>query len=140
MYEPNSGCWLWTGGLDTHGYAQLGKPGKNNGNYLAHRLSWELHRGEPIPDGLLVCHKCDVPSCVNPHHMFLGSNQDNTNDKLAKGRQPSKFGEKNPKAKLTEAMVEEIRSSPLPRLELAAKFGVTRTHIGYIQRGDCWAA
>lgn len=75
--EPMSGCWLWTGNL-THGYAALGKK-------RIHRLMWEREHG-PIPQGLYVCHKCDVPLCVNPSHLFLGTQKDNIQDMIQKGR------------------------------------------------------
>lgn len=80
-------CWLWTG-ANLGGkwpYGMLGKPGDPTVLYKAHRLSWELHVG-PIPDGLFVLHKCDVPLCVNPDHLFLGTAADNMADMVQKGR------------------------------------------------------
>jgi hypothetical protein len=76
--EPNSGCWLWDGWVNGRGYGRFGKG-------LAHRISWELHRG-PIPAGMNICHKCDVPPCVNPDHLFLGTQTDNMRDCARKGR------------------------------------------------------
>lgn len=81
--EPNSGCWLWTGSVGSHGYGQLSIPGK--APETAHRVSYRLHNGE-IPAGMLVCHKCDNPVCVNPDHLFLGAPQVNALDCKAKGR------------------------------------------------------
>lgn len=74
-------CWLWTG-------AVAGYPGNDYGAFnkgKAHRFSWELHRG-PIPAGLFVLHKCDVTRCVRPDHLFLGTQKDNMQDMVAKGR------------------------------------------------------
>ncbi len=82
LAEPNSGCWIWTSGWDKAGY------GHSTGNVRAHRLSWEIHVGD-VPSGMLVCHKCDTPCCVNPNHLFLGTPQDNMSDKVSKGRQAS---------------------------------------------------
>ena len=85
MPEPISGCWIWTGSLNKrhNGYGQIrigdGKP------LLAHRASYELHIGT-IPDGMCVLHKCDVPCCVNPNHLFLGTHADNMRDCHSKGR------------------------------------------------------
>lgn len=79
---PESGCWLWEGAVDRYGY---GKIRDNCHRVQAHRVSWILHNG-PIPEGLCVLHKCDVPGCVNPDHLFLGTNKDNTQDALKKGR------------------------------------------------------
>ncbi len=77
-----SGCVLWTAAKEPRGYGNIRWRGRM---WRAHRLSWVAARG-PIPDGLLVCHKCDVPSCINPDHLFLGTHQDNSDDKIKKGR------------------------------------------------------
>jgi hypothetical protein len=83
--EPNSGCWLWTGATGgTSGYGKFYDT-QTRRNLWAHRASWVLHCG-PIPDGMLVLHKCDVRVCVNPDHLFLGTYVDNVADMIAKGR------------------------------------------------------
>ena len=80
--EPISGCWLWIKTTDHKGYAHI----RNNGKILlGHRLAWELHNG-PIPEGLRVLHHCDVRCCVNPYHLFLGTDSDNMKDCSRKGR------------------------------------------------------
>lgn len=79
--EKTDGCWLWRG-VPSQKYGSLGINGKN---YHAHRVSYEIHHG-PIPDGLFVCHRCDVGRCVNPEHLFLGTHQDNMTDLKTKKR------------------------------------------------------
>lgn len=79
-------CWLWTGFRDRNGYGRIRKGSKKSDpTRTAHRHAWEMFNGS-IPDGLLVCHKCDVANCVNPAHLFLGSTADNVADRVAKGR------------------------------------------------------
>lgn len=81
--EPNSGCWLWIGGEHKFGYGVMGD--ENHKSTAAHRISYRLFNGE-ITDGLCVLHRCDVPQCVNPAHLFLGTKKDNTRDAMKKGR------------------------------------------------------
>ena len=129
------GCWNWTAHTDKGGYGTLSvgaSPCKS------HRFSWMIHRGA-IPEGLGVLHKCDNPRCVNPDHLFLGTNTDNTEDRDAKGRQVQ--GDRHPDAKLTSEDVKEIRSVFVPRSRktgaraLARKFGVAKsTLLGVVNR------
>lgn len=79
----NDECWVWTGN-SVYGYGTL-STSRGKSPARAPRISWEIHNG-PIPDGLMVCHKCDNPPCVNPSHLFLGTAKDNANDCVAKGR------------------------------------------------------
>ncbi len=134
---PN-GCWEWTASLSRYGYGQL-RTGtvKEGGRTMtkAHRFSWELHNG-PIPKGLAVCHKCDNRKCVNPEHLFLGTNADNTADMMAKGR--GARGERHGNHKLTDDDVVRIRAlagSMLQR-EIAARFGVNQQTVSKILNGS----
>jgi len=79
-------CWEWTAGCDTYGYGEITIGGENGRNMRAHRISYELLFGE-IPDKLFVLHHCDNRACVNFEHLFLGTNQDNVDDMVNKGRQ-----------------------------------------------------
>lgn len=138
--ESNTGCWLWVPGSSKYGLFCIKRVPR-----LAHRISWVLYRG-PIPDGLLVCHKCDVPRCVNPEHLFLGTYLDNNLDRVSKGRSrynPSR-GEKSFFSKLTESQVKEIRKRHQPGVRgalivLAKDFGITHTYLNKIIRRKTWS-
>ena len=137
--EPNSGCWLWTGLERGAGYGSFNYLGRER---RAHRIAWALLRG-PIPVGMSVLHRCDVRLCVNPAHLFLGTQQDNIRDSIAKGRfntgPCSSPGERNSKARLTEGAVRFIRASALSRAALARLFGVAPSTVRYALRGTTWA-
>ena len=104
-------CWLWTACLNfPNGYGLFSIPKQHGKSITSHRLSYIIHKGE-IPEGMLVCHTCDVKQCVNPDHLFVGSYADNNHDCIAKGRQGYHGcpGEKNGKARLKVEQVLEIR-------------------------------
>lgn len=129
-------CWLWQAGKE-YGYGRIGT-GVGGGRILAHRASWEMHFGR-VPEDLFVLHRCDVKLCVNPNHLFLGTNMDNVLDKVAKGR--AARGEKSGLALLTERKVLEIvrlRTIGYTPLALAVKFGVKRAVIYTVINGVAW--
>jgi hypothetical protein len=98
-------CWIWIGLLSPQGYGRIKIRQKQK---VASRLSWEIHYGE-IPKGMIICHKCDNPACVNPEHLFIGRHKDNTHDMIRKKRKHSNIGENNPMVILNEEKVKEIR-------------------------------
>lgn len=134
-------CWLWQGAPNAYGYGRF-KIKDADGQWLSvhsMRAAWLLLRG-PIGDGLAVCHKCDNRLCVNPNHLFLGTNLENTQDKVSKGRQL--MGEQASKSKLSEVDVVEIRkryAAGVTSMQvLATEFGVTKVAIRFVIRGRTW--
>ena len=123
----NTDCWVWTGSATPNGYGQF-----SCGNYktiLAHRFAYSLWIGE-IQDGKLVCHSCDNKWCVNPKHLFLGSEKDNIQDAIIKRR--LRFGEIHHNSKMTDTQVASCRSkwrSSADTRSLASEFGVSRSTI-----------
>lgn len=153
-------CWLWTGGLNEHGY------GIHGDGRAAHRISWMMEHG-PIPPGFMVLHKCNVRNCINPDHLYLGNAKDNARDRDEAGhtdrngilvaqqkwanmtkeekafaRRNIKYsrGEKHHRAKLTDAQAQEIRARYVPRKVtlqmLADEYGVNNATIHRIISGD----
>lgn len=133
-----SGCHIWTGNRNASQYGQF----KSNRLVKAHRFAWELANG-PIPKGLNVLHRCDNPPCVNPAHLFLGTQADNIRDRDSKGRSNYQRGEHNGSAKLNEGAVMEIRSryatGACGQRQLARDFDVCKTTIAGIVNRKIWA-
>lgn len=141
--QCESGCWLWKRAVNVGGYGHANVPRGARliagiGQSLAHRLAYESFVG-PIPDGLFVCHKCDVPACCSPCHLFLGTHRDNVVDMMAKGR--GNIGSRHGCAKLDEPKVAHIKrmlSTGATQRSIAAKFGVSQRLISGIKRGRFW--
>ena len=139
-FRKTPGCWVWTGLRHEGGYGEF----KGGGHRFAHRFSYELHKG-PIPTGLLVCHKCDNPPCVNPSHLFVGTQKDNMQDMVAKGRhrRTGMSGSSNPQAVLSKFAVQAIRADyatgRFRQRDLARKYGISRTQVSRIVRGEHWS-
>ena len=138
VFDHSTRCWLWTGAKKDTGYGAMKIKGVL---VIAHRMAYELFCG-PIPSGMFVCHKCDVRSCCNPVHLFLGTNADNMQDKKQKGRAHRLRGEANARSKLTNQDIDEIRrrhsEGKESSSELAREFEVSTAHIRKIVSYKRW--
>jgi hypothetical protein len=133
------GCWVWQGPFMRHN--NYGVFCYDRTNRLAHRASYEFHTGVRPPKGMLVCHRCDNPPCVNPAHLFLGTYADNARDMRAKGRGNDARGERSPSAKLTEQEVTTIKArlaAGETRAAIARDYPVHYTTIHAIYVGEHW--
>lgn len=135
---PATGCHLWTGAIRTSGYGAFHRRAPRR-VVATHRFAWELARG-PIPDGMLVCHRCDVRHCVNPDHLFLGTHAENSADMKKKAREAR--GQTLPQTKLTADEVLTIRgawnSGVVMQKQLAQAFGVHQSQIHRIISRKDW--
>lgn len=141
MPEPNSGCWLWTGATTKEGHGRFWVNGKLE---VASRFAYEFFRNK-VPEHLHVLHHCDNPYCINPDHLFLGTHQDNMDDRDNKGRgvipEPS-FGEEHPGSKLTQEQVNKMRDirdkTSLSYQKLGVMFNVTTMTAYRACKGINW--
>lgn len=134
--NETTGCWEWTANRMRNGYGLFWFIDRKR---PAHRVSYELHCG-PIPDGMHTLHHCDNRACINPAHLFIGTNADNMADKVSKGRQHRLKGIASGRAKLTEADVMTIRSSVgLTQREIGERFGITNQQVSSIRSGKRWS-
>ncbi len=137
----STGCRLWTRGRNGDGYGLVWVRGR--GQLLAHRVAYEIWCG-PIVRGLFVCHRCDNPACINPQHLWLGTNRDNAQDMASKGRSPrgQKSAQENSNAKLTNVQVLAIRqrhsTEGLGERRLSRMYRVSRGCIQQILERRTW--
>lgn len=128
-YKPNkNGCWIWMG--HTSKQRRYGAINVNGKQEQAHRASWMIHNGE-IPKGINVLHKCDTGECVNPSHLFLGTQYDNVMDMVKKGRHGGNY-------KLTKSQALEIRTSADNVKILSERYGISITEVYHIRSGRIW--
>lgn len=153
--DKTDDCWNWTGPKTADGYGRLYREGKT---IRAHRLSYEMHHG-PVPSGLIVCHRCDNPSCVNPDHLFVGTGAENIADCEAKGRRnvPARSGDfhwtkRRPdrvakgqvfsRSEITDELVRRLRAryaeGGITQRELAAQHGISHKNLSLILAGKTW--
>ncbi|MBW4599742.1 MAG: HNH endonuclease [Calothrix sp. FI2-JRJ7] len=145
--EKTETCWLWKSSKTRDGYGLFQKDGRRQ---YAHRIAWELYHKTPIPNGMFICHVCDVPSCVRDSHLFLGTHKDNMQDMISKGRnfaitKPERIargerhrsrtkpesivkGEAVNTAKLTQQQIDEIRRRYHPK----ARYGHPGSRAGQL--------
>ena len=131
--DPYTGCWLWTGSIQTLGYGTIEVSGRL---WLAHRFSWTMHH--KVEPTALMLHTCDVRRCVNPAHLFEGNHKNNHDDAVSKGRKDpmrvSRYSRKRRIVKLTDDAVRDIRSKLLSVRDYMRKYGIAQPTVSDIQR------
>lgn len=135
--KKTKSCWNWIGSLNHAGYGQFFYNGRP---IVSSRYSWIMHHKE-IPKGLFVLHKCDNPKCVNPKHLFLGTQIDNIKDCIKKKRSRYHKGEEKTLAKITENDVKEIRNiynNPHSASQLGKLYGISKSNILNIVHRKAW--
>lgn len=141
--KKTDGCWLWTASKNWDGYGsfsfQIQRGEKRT--ITAHRVSWVIH-GNKLVNGFEICHRCDVPNCVNPDHLFLGTHTDNVRDCLYKGRFPCRYGDYSGKRKTNaddvRRMREEYSTGGVRQVDLAVKYGLDQTTVSNILIRKTW--
>ncbi len=139
-HETETGCWIWFAAKDAGGYGRFKWNGRIDG---AHRVSWEMANGA-VPRQMDVLHRCNVKACVNPAHLYLGTQKDNMRDAMRDGLWvcPDRSGIRNAAAKITPETARAIRleyaQGDVSQAMLAAKFGMHQTNVSRIVRKANW--
>lgn len=133
-FRVTPGCWVWTSYRDKDGYGGFSI---EHVTFRAHRVAYMMYVGE-IDDGMLICHKCDNPSCVNPDHLYQGTQQKNMRDMRSKNRGAINNGVLCGGSKLSESQVLEIRSLKQSQSAIARKYGVAQSTISLIVNRKTW--
>jgi hypothetical protein len=132
--EGPDDCWGWAKSKDPDGYGQLQV---GDIPWRAHRISFVIHFGSS-PAGMMVLHRCDNPECSNPTHLFPGTNADNMADCKAKGRRTVQRGIARGQAKLNDAAVRDIRTSPQTLDKIRQKYGISLSLASLVRRREIW--
>ena len=128
---PSGDCILWVGGKDKDGYGRVRAFGKNTG---VHRLVWFMEHGE-IPHGMVVCHKCDTPSCVNVEHLFIGTQKTNIRDASEKGRLA--HGTRSKWCVYADEVIKDVAENLVRPSHAFEKYGMSKSHFYRIKANEC---
>ena len=132
--EPNSGCWLWLANLDNKGYGRITVP--NLGFVGAHRVSWEIANKRKTKKFIL--HKCDNPACVNPDHLYAGTQRDNIRDRTQRNRWRPDRGMAHANAKLTDENILAIRNDLRSQRKIALDYKISQAAVSLIKTRRRW--
>ena len=135
FFYSDNGCWIWNKCLNQNNYGVIRARGKN---YLAHRLSFEIFKKEN-PKNKFVCHKCDNPLCINPEHLFLGTQKDNLKDAKNKNRMINGESHYRSKLKINDILeIKKMCKSGITQKLISKKFNVSESNISKINSNKTW--